>query len=202
MKNSLFNNVSKRWDLWLFGLLALLMIATRGSHFSSAITLPGASTAVFFLAGFYCRSALPAFALLALAVGLDVVAVAWGGVSAECFGPAYPFLGLAYLTLWTGGRWAAKHHAVRKRLSMRSSGTVVVAALASSVIAHLLSSGSFYLLSGYFGPLSFAEFSQRVALYYPYSLQAMAVYIGCAAVIHLLWWLGSENLRTPESRQV
>lgn len=58
-----------------------LMALTRYGHFGSALSLPDASLAVFFLAGFY----LPAWMLPVLlieAVGIDYLATTVGGVSA------------------------------------------------------------------------------------------------------------------------
>lgn len=59
----------------IFVSLAVLMIVTRGHHFTSATALPSASLAVFFLAGFYLRSLIALPILIVLAGALDVAAV-------------------------------------------------------------------------------------------------------------------------------
>ncbi|WP_234406193.1 hypothetical protein [Methylobacillus glycogenes] len=54
---------------------------------------------MFFLAGVYLRPVWAFPALLALAGGLDLAAVTWGGVDNFCTSPAYGFLLPAYGTL-------------------------------------------------------------------------------------------------------
>jgi hypothetical protein len=160
--------------------LALLMVLTRGQHLSLAGFMPDASWAVFFLAGVYLRPvwALPAYLLLAL--GLDLAAVTWGGVSGYCLTPAYLLLVPAQAALWGAGRWyAARHHASWSGLWLLAA-TVLVASFA----AELLASGGFYLFSGRFAELSAAELGSRLLAYYPASLAALAFYVGVAAGLH------------------
>lgn len=47
------NVITTKQQFVLLALFALLMAATRFHHFGSALFLPDASLAVFFLAGFY-----------------------------------------------------------------------------------------------------------------------------------------------------
>src|SRR3970040_1549850 len=88
-------------------LLGLVMAATRFHHFGSAISLPDASLAIFFLAGFYLRSPLVFAGFLAEAALIDYVAITHGGVSDWCVSPAYVFLAPTYASLWFAGRWVA-----------------------------------------------------------------------------------------------
>ena len=103
--------------------LALLLILTRGHHVASLEALPGASWAVFFLGGMVLRRALPFTVFIALAAGLDLASVTWGGTSNYCTSPAYPFLLPAYGCLWLAGRWfddaRAKHAQTRPLLLQR-----------------------------------------------------------------------------------
>jgi len=158
--------------------LALLMAVTRGHHFSD-INLPSASWAVFFLAG----ALLPArwaFPVLFLeAVALDLAAVTWGGVSNWCVTPAYWLLLPAYAALWFGGRLYARVH----RDAWSSFARLLPCVLAASFACHLLSSGGFYLFSGRYPEASLAGFLPRIATYYPQSLQALALYVGLAALL-------------------
>jgi hypothetical protein len=158
--------------------MALLLAVTRGHHFSE-INLPSASWAVFFLAGALlpARWAFPA--LFLEAVALDLAAVTWGGVSNWCVTPAYWLLLPAYAALWFGGRLYARLH----RDAWSSLASLLACVLASSVVCHLLSSGGFYFFSGRYPEASLAGFLPRIAAYYPQSLQALALYVGVAALL-------------------
>jgi hypothetical protein len=159
--------------------LAALIAATRSHHFATALHLPDASWAVFFLAGVYLRrvSILPALMLEAALI--DYAAVTWGGVSSFCITPAYVFLMPAYGALWFAGRWYASHHHFALSTLIPLAGSVLVGA----VVCELLSSGGFYLFSGYFKP-TFTDFGIRLAKYFPLSLAAMAFYAALAVIVH------------------
>ena len=163
--------------------LALLMIATRSQHFASLHSLPGASWAVFFLAGVYLRPAwaLPGF--LALTWVLDFMAYTTGGGSNFCITPAYVFLLPAYSSLWFAGRWYAKHHQFELRTLLPLASAAFVGALA----CELFSSGGFYFFSGRFAEPTFAEFGARLVKYFPAYLQSLAFYVGVSAVVHALF---------------
>jgi hypothetical protein len=160
--------------------LALLMVLTRGQHLTMGGFIPDASWAVFFLAGVYLRPgwALPAYMLLAL--GLDLAAVAWGGVSGYCLTPAYLLLIPAHVVLWGAGRWYGARH----RPASSTLWLLGAAVLVGSVWAELLASGGFYLFSGRFAELSATEFGVRLVTFYPASLEALVAYVGMAACLH------------------
>jgi len=163
--------------------LALLMIATRSQHFATLAHLPGASWAVFFLAGVYLRPAWALPGLLALTWGLDFAAFTWGGASGFCLTPAYVFLLPAYGALWLAGRWYAKRHHFELRTLVPLAGAVLVGA----AICELFSSGGFYFFSGRFAEPTFAEFGTRLVKYFPSYLQSLAFYVGISAVVHTLF---------------
>ena len=108
--------------------LALLTVATHGHHYASALNLPPATWAVFFLAGFYFRSARMFAALLVEVVILDYLATNIGGVSHYCISPAYGFLLPAYGSLWLAGRAMASR--VSFSLTVLFAGRCVVAGVA------------------------------------------------------------------------
>jgi hypothetical protein len=161
-------------------LLAAVMAVARFHHFGSTISLPDASLAVFFLAGFYLRSPLLFAGFLAEAALIDYVAITYGGVSGWCISPAYVFLIPTYASVWFAGRWVAAHY----RHAWRTL-TLLFAALAVGVtVAFLISNGSFYLLSGRFPQMSVAEYSARVAKYFlPYAMSTF-VYVMIATAVH------------------
>ncbi|MEM8844765.1 MAG: hypothetical protein AAGB35_06940, partial [Pseudomonadota bacterium] len=136
--------LSNRIQLLIGTALVFLLIATREYHFATWHNLPGASWAVFFLAGFYLKPKWVLPALLLVAWLIDFSAFNWGSGSDYCLTPAYLFLLPAYSILWFSGFWFSKQY----RFSFKSLPTLIMTILVSAFICELLSSGSFYLFSG------------------------------------------------------
>ena len=87
---------------FLFITLSLLMVVTRGSHFSGFNALPEASWMIFMVAG----TLLPVWSFawfMSLAVGIDAYAFTFGGVPGTCFSVAYAMLIPAYFSMWMAG---------------------------------------------------------------------------------------------------
>jgi hypothetical protein len=80
--------------------LLMLMLATRSSHFASALSLPDASRAVFFLGGFYLARKYFGV-LLGTAIAMDFISMAMGG-SRACLTPGYLLIVPAFAVLWFG----------------------------------------------------------------------------------------------------
>ena len=164
---------------WLVGGgLLLTMLATR-THLVDH--LQDASWAVFFLLGFYVRSAFayPLFWLAAFAI--DYTVTADGSVSNYCMTPAYGFTFVAYAALWGAGRWFAQHFSYDMRGAARLAGAVVVGTLACFAISNV----SFYALADYFAKMSMADYALAVLKYLPAYLQTTLFYTGIAALVHL-----------------
>lgn len=172
--------LSFRTQLGIGVTLAALMAVTRGYHFSPLEHLPSASWAVFFLAGVYLPSRWVFPALLAEAAAIDFAAVTWGGVSNFCISPAYGFLLPAYGTLWLAGHWYADRH----RDTVTTLIPLTMSVLAGAALCEVVSSGSFYFLSGRFEQTDMAQFAVRFAKYFPQPLTSMAFYVGIATAIH------------------
>ncbi|MEX2493477.1 MAG: hypothetical protein WD425_17120 [Nitrospirales bacterium] len=178
--------------------LVLLMIATRGHHFATLHNLPGASWAVFFLAGVYLRLVWVLPGLLALTWVLDFVAYTWGGASGFCLTRAYFFLLPAYGVLWLAGRWYAGQYRFEWRTLLPLTGAMLVGAL----ICELFSSGGFYFFSGRFAETSLLEFGSRLQKYFYGSLQAVTFYVGIAAVVHMLFGMASRVIPVRTTTEV
>ncbi|MBI5626373.1 MAG: hypothetical protein HY935_04130, partial [Nitrosomonadales bacterium] len=102
-------------NIAIYATLAALMAATRFNHFGSAVSLPDASFAIFFLGGLYlarfARASMAVFIMLILEAGLiDYYATSIQGVSDWCLTPAYWFLIPTYGSLWLAGHWFALRH--------------------------------------------------------------------------------------------
>lgn len=161
-------------------ILALIMLATRAFHVASALHLPDATWALFFLAGIYLGFA--SFGILLLeAVAIDVIFLLNGG-NDYCFSIAYGFLVIAYLALWLGGSWVARLR--REGISLLLTG--VAAWFVASGAAYLLTNGSFYWLSGKAINPSLEGWLQNAELWaYGFIVQPM-VYLVAAAAAHFI----------------
>jgi hypothetical protein len=165
--------------------LMALMLATRAhsNHFGSPIALPDASLAVFFMAGLWFGG-LRLFSVLLLEAALiDYVAITKMGVSDYCVSPAYVFLIPTYAALFFAGRFAARFKTLQTPDLLMQVGLLIGAA----TVAFMISNGSFYLLSGRFPDLNWAEYVARVTKYYPPHLSNTLVYgiviVGAVKVI-------------------
>lgn len=163
-------------------LLALLMWITRGSHFDTIVSLPDASLALFLIAGFYLRARWPLVLLMLEAGALDFWATQVNGVSDYCMSPAYFFLIPTYACMWLGGRWLAKGFQWRGWDAVR----LALVAVISTNLAFHISSGSFYVLSGRFSDLSWAEYGARVVAYLPSYFYITCGYLLLAALLAAL----------------
>lgn len=181
--------LSPRAHALLFAGLAGLMIATRVHHFGTALHLPDASMAVFFLGGLFLRGAasgwrmhLPFVVLVALAVGVDWASISYGGVSDFCVTVAYSFLLPAYAVLWYGGRWAAQRFGAGGAAFAGCS----LAALASATGSFLISNGAFYWLGGRYPDPHTAQYLERLWQWGPLFVRTTMAYVLAALVLHAL----------------
>ena len=165
--------------------LVALMVGTRLHHFDP---IPDASWAVFFIGGFYLRRwtawAFPL--LMALAVVIDYYVISSLGMNFwqhYCMSPAYWFLIPAYFAMWAGGT-------VAHRFVTRNDGRALVMTaaclLAAVIVCHLLSQGSFYWISSSVAAPTFAGWWKNYSDWFPLYLQTTAIYVGAAAVVHLV----------------
>ena len=187
----------------IFALLVVLMAATRFSHFGSAVTLPDASLAVFFLGGLYLarstRLSMVAFCVLIVMAGLiDYSATSIQGISDWCMTPAYWFLLPTYGSLWFAGSWFAL------RYKMQGKGLLGLAMLAwlACSFAFMFSNATFYLFSGSFDAMSAAEYTSRVSQYYGSYVSVALLYIACAIALHMMFDMLAKQHTQPRSEVV
>ena len=179
------NNIQTK-TFAIFAVLAALMAATRYNHFGSAVSLPDASYAVFFLGGLYLakftRASAIAFFILIMEAGLiDYYATSIQGLSDWCMTTAYWFLIPTCGSLWLVGRWFALRH------SMEGKGLIGLAltAWAASSFAFIFSNATFYLFSEHFTDMNAAEYTSRVAQYYVSYVSVALLYIASAIATHM-----------------
>ncbi|MGZ4958970.1 MAG: hypothetical protein ACXV7J_06940 [Methylomonas sp.] len=149
-----------------------LMAATRFHHFGAPDILPDASLAIFFFAGLWLGGRY-LFAALLLEAGLiDYLAITKLGVSDFCVSNAYVFLIGSYGAMWLGGKWCRQFDV----LTLKTAAQQFAAMLLSTSIAFLFSNGSFYWLSGRYPEGSWAQYIERVGMYYPPYLTSTLTY--------------------------
>jgi len=171
----------------IYLVLALLMILTRPYHFASALHLPSASLAVFFLCGFF-QSRFSTFMLFfALSVIIDLASSYVRGAFGDCITPSYPFLIIGYFSLWYSGKhcFFILNKTTEKHLPRAFIKTLTGLLIASSV-AFLTSNASYYWLSGKFEQLSISQYSSRVAQYYLPYIQSPFLYVGIALTCYVI----------------
>lgn len=182
---------SLRYQFIVATILMVVMILTRFQHFGSAIHLPDASWAVFIAAGFFLARWSAFLIFMAAAALIDYLAISQFGVSSFCVSSAYGFLVPAYAVLWSGGRWLRNHYEFSARMLLR----VGLGVLFSTALAFIISSGSFYWLSGRIGETSMAGFAGQIAAYYPGFLAVTAGYIAVIAPVYVVveWMVAHRN---------
>ena len=191
-------NLSVRNQLTIGAGLVLLMILTREYHFSSLHSLPGASWAIFFLAGLYLRAIWPLVGLFILTWALDFSAYTWGGASSFCLTSSYVFLLPAYSALWYAGSWYAR----RYQFEWNTLLPLSLSLMTGAAVCELFSSGGFYFFSGRFEETTLIEFGQRLVQYFPHYVGSLVFYIGIAVVIHTMFTFVQGSFRAHNNRTI
>jgi hypothetical protein len=174
--------LSFRNQFYLGLFLSVLLLGTRSTHFTAIHHLPSAAWAVFFLAGLYLRPAWVFPVFFGAVATSDILSIAWGGGANFCvFTPAYAMTLPSFGALWLAGRWYSRLHSD----SLQTIPFLIVIGFLGIGMAELFSSGGFYLFSGRFDP-TFAEFGEHFAKYFPHTAKNFSLYIGLAALLHVL----------------
>lgn len=193
-------NILKNKTFGIAAALVLLMAATRYNHFGSAVAMPDASYAVFFLAGLLLgrvRGALVILALLMVeAAMVDYYAINFREVSGYCVTSAYVFLVFAYAALWFVGRWYAPRH----DLTLKGMSGLLLAGAAAGSAAFIIANVSFYLLAGYFDRMSVIQYVASVAQYYGPYVAVTLFYITLAVGIQTLLGLLADKTQVTNAR--
>jgi hypothetical protein len=174
------------FKLKLFLGLVVLMILTRYSHLRP-LGLPGATLAIFFIAGIYLRNLVYPALLIGCAGLIDYFSVQGG--PAWCITPAYGFLIPTYLALWFGGR---RFHTLEITHWRQAASMAFTLAICAS-LAFLISNGSFYALSGHeaYENMIFMEYAQRQIPRFPGYLMKPFLYVGMGSALLYGRWLKS-----------
>lgn len=185
---------SNRFQLSVFGLVALVMLVTRSHSLSNVLHLPDTSLASFFVLGFLVRRPIAFPALFTLGFGIDVVVINYFGESDFCFTPAYWMLLPAYGVMWLAGRVAENWLGAR----VLALPTIAMLLVVATFVSELLSSGGFYFLGGRFEEPTLAGFLPRLTRYFPPTLWATLGWSGLAAAVVALLLVVRPELRAAD----
>lgn len=163
------------------GLLAFVMILTRGSHMLTPFALPDASVMVFLLGGLLLRNALWFVASFVLAAVIDFGAAAFDPALGFCLTNGYWGMIPAYAAMWLGGVYLAK--SARPFAAMPFS----VVAMLTSNIAFIVSTQTYYLFSGRFPDQGVWAALQHGWEYYPAWMGYTALYVGLSLIGYAVW---------------
>ena len=168
----------KQTAYWLIVvILSVLMIMTRPYHFASALHLPSASLAVFFLGGFFLKTNKTFWGFFALSVSIDLASSYARGAFGDCITVSYPFLVVGYFALWQTGKWCFFNVDTKN----------IVGLFIASSIAFFTSNASYYFISGKFPDLSWMQYSTRVAKYYFPYIQSPFLYVILGLAIYCIF---------------
>ena len=181
--NHYANKISGQRLFLVVVILSILMLVTRGSHFSGLQNLPEASWMIFMIAGLLFPSGFFIW-FMSLAVGIDAYAFSFGGVPGTCFSIAYGMLIPAYFSMWIAGRLATAHFTA----NLTGLLAFFTYAMVGTVTCELISSGSFYLWSGNFEP-TLGEFVNRELRYAPAAISSTAFWAVAFVGSTALWQL-------------
>jgi hypothetical protein len=178
-------NVASKTYWLIFVILSALMIMTRPYHFASALHLPSASLAVFFLAGFFLKTNKTFWGFFALSVSIDLASSYARGAFGDCITVSYPFLVVGYFALWQTGKYCF-FNIQQTNIALAMTKNLIGLFIASSV-AFFTSNASYYFISGKFPDLSWMQYSTRVAKYYLPYIQSPFLYVALALAIYCIF---------------
>jgi hypothetical protein len=113
----------------------------------------------------------------------QVIAACIGlGVSNYCVTPDYWFIVPSYAALWVGGSWLHRHHSIDLRGIASFAGSVGVAVS----LCFFLSNASFYWIGGRVAGRTWDGWLTNMSAWYWPFLRVPLVYIGVAALIHVV----------------
>ncbi|WP_047535496.1 hypothetical protein [Methylotenera sp. N17] len=189
--------LSVKTQLLVAAAISFFMLLTRGSHVLTSVALPDASLALFLLGGIYLGSQfisrLAWFAVFfILATVIDFGAAAFDPAQGFCLTNGYWGLIPAYGAMWLGGVWLAKQ---------RDAFNVVpytLVSLATTFLAFVISTQTYYLFSGRFPANGVIESMQHGWEYLPSWMGFSMMYFAIA----WLTVLAFRNIKALQTSKV
>lgn len=184
-KNSALN---VKTQLLVAAAIAFFMLLTRGSHVLTHVSLPDASLTLFLLGGLLLGRFAWFSAFFILATVIDFGAAAFDPAQGFCLTNGYWGLIPAYGAMWLGGMWLGKQQNAFAWLPY----TLVT--MATSFVAFVISTQTYYLFSGRFPAEGVIESMQHGWEYLP-------SWMGFAAMYFAVIWLAVMAFRNIKAIQ-
>ncbi len=167
--------------LFVVGVLAFLMLLTRGSHVLTSVALPDASLALFLVGGLLLRKWAWLVVFAVLATLIDFGAAAVDSLQAFCITDGYWGMFPTYAVMWLAGLWLAQQ---QRALAVKP---FFLASVLSTVLAFVVSTQTYYLFSGRFPNAGLAESLQHGWEYLP-------AYLGYTMLYLMVFWVLAKAL--------
>ncbi len=180
------NNLTVSKQLIIAATIAFFMLLTRGSHVLTHVSLPDASLVLFLLGGLLLRRAAWFAAFFVLATVIDFGAAAFDPAQGFCLTNGYWGLIPAYGAMWLGGVWLSKQQNVFAP-KFKAVSTYALVGLATTFIAFVISTQTYYLFSGRFPAEGLIESMQHGWEYLPSWMGFSAMYFAFVWLAVALW---------------
>lgn len=174
--------------LIIAAIIAFFMLLTRGSHVLTHVSLPDASLALFLMGGLLLRRFAWFAAFFILATVIDFGAAAFDPAQGFCLTNGYWGLIPAYGAMWLGGLW------LRKQQDAFNLAPYALVSLATTFIAFVISTQTYYLFSGRFPAEGVVESMQHGWEYLP-------SWIGFSMMYFAIVWLAVMAFRSIKALQ-
>jgi hypothetical protein len=161
-----------------FSLLFLFMALTRGSHLLTSVSLPDASFALFLIGGMLFKKSRWFFSLFTFSVVIDLVTLSIDNTYQIPINVGYLGLLVSYGIMWSFGSRIATS---KRFLNFASFGVI------ATLIAFLISTQTYNLLSGTFPDITIKESIQTGWEYLPQSFIYTMSYLMAYWGIQLLF---------------
>ena len=156
-----------------FTVIFLIMVLTRGSHLLTSISLPDASFALFLIGGILLKKTKWFISLFAFSVAIDLITLSMNNNYQIPINLGYLGLLLSYGVMWIIGSYIANTKSFLK---------FIMLSFLATLIAFLISTQTYNLLSGAFPQITFKESIQIGWEFLPqtliYTLSYLAAYWG------------------------
>lgn len=179
---------STQKSVFTAAIIAFFMLLTRGSHVLTQVSLPDASLALFLLGGLLLGRFAWFAAFFILATVIDFGAAAFDPAQGFCLTNGYWGLIPAYGAMWLGGIWLAKQKDAFNLVPY------ALVSLATTFIAFVISTQTYYLFSGRFPAEGVVESMQHGWEYLPSWMGFSMMYI---AIV----WLAVMAFRSVKALQ-
>ena len=173
---------SLAWALW-----ALLLVTDYAETWLPPLC--NSNWGMFFIGGFYLRTGRVFLIFFATKTLADFVAVTWGGAGIGSITPGYAMLLPAMAALWWSGVGFRRFD--EAPAARRATALAALLALSTLAAFALSNFGYYWYAPGDLPPLEYIGAVWHYGIDY---LASVAVYVGVAATVHIVWMTRRRQL--------